>query len=137
MPVLSSARTRSLNTANCDEIIQPIGPASFKPSCACGASCPKCRNPQGLTGGGGEVLTRDDSMATRALDLTTKNGAADGGVADGGGGGGAADGGAAPVAVPAAAPARSARLKSGPRYTPHGSLTPVVAGARKSASFCF
>lgn len=75
-----------------------------KSGCSCGATCPKCRNPNGV---GGE--------------RTTANG--------GGGGGAAAAGGAAPVA----APARRAELLSGPRYTPRGAIAPTTSGGLKSA----
>ena len=38
---------------------------------------------------------------------------------------------------PAAAPTRRAQLKHGPRYTPHGSLTPNLAGGLKNVPFIF
>ena len=89
--------------------MEPVGRPQFKPSCACGGTCPKCRNPYGASHGG-EPSTRDgDGAAAPAL----------------GAGGPAPEG-------PAASPARSARLFRGPRYTPHGSLTPTVAGGLKS-----
>jgi len=126
MPVFSTARTRTVSAANHDEMIQPVGPARFKPSCACGGRCAKCRNPHGATGT--EIVTRDEDMESREPELVTKNGGA-GGATGGSGSSGSGTG--------ATAPARSARLKKGPRYTPHGSLTPTAAGGQKSVSFDF
>lgn len=126
--VFSSERTRSSSTANRDDMIQADGPARFKSSCGCGHTCTKCRNPQGSSAGP-EDITRSQATETRGPDSLTRNGDAPGGAA--------APAAPAPVAG-AAAPARSARLKSGPRYTPNGSLTPVVAAdGRKSVAFDF
>jgi hypothetical protein len=58
---------------------------------------------------------------------------ADAGVADAGVVG---DGGAGGVGG-LTAPARSARLRSGPRYTPHGSVAPTLAGGFKNVPFVF
>jgi hypothetical protein len=124
--VFSPDQTRKLSTAERDEVIQPVGPARFKPSCSCGGTCPKCssRNPEDLTDSSDSVIFHDDAAGTRNSEIKTQDG----------GGGAAAP--AAPVAPAApAAPARSARLASGPKYTPNGSLTPAVAGGLKSVAF--
>jgi hypothetical protein len=137
MSVFSPPRTRALNTAHHDEMIQPVGPARFTSSCACGGTCSKCRNPQGRTGSDKEGLTREGAE-DHELDAKTKNGDAGGGAGGGAAGGGGTGGGTGGAAAPgggAAAPKRSARLKTGPRYNPHGSLTPTVAGGRKKLSF--
>jgi hypothetical protein len=122
IPVFPSAQTRALST--------PV-----KPSCACAGTCAKCRNPQRRSvTGDSEGLTRDEAMETHAPKAMTRNGDGGGGA---GGGGAGAGGAAAGGGGAAAAPARSARLASGPRYTPNGSLTPVTAGGRRSVSFDF
>lgn len=131
IPVFSSAQTRALRSATRDGLIQPVGPARWEPRCTCGGTCPKCRNPQGLASAS-EIFTRDRAPESIAAELMTRNGDGDGGA--GGDGGGAAGGGGGGVAAP---PARSARLKSGPRYTPNGNLTPTVAGPTKSVPFVF
>lgn len=132
-PVFSRAQTCASGTAKRDEMIQSVGPARFQPSCACGGTCAKGRNPEGLSGSDSEVLSRDAATATPAPEFMTRNGDAGGGAAGAGdGGGGGAGGGGA-----AAPPARSARLASGPRYTPNGSLIPTAAGGRKTVSFDF
>lgn len=132
MPVFPSVKSRSSSTANHDEMIQPVGAARYKPSCSCGGTCAKCRNPHGKTASGTELLTRDEeAMESREPKLVTKNGDGGGGAAAGGTAGGGSGTGVA------AKPARSARLKKGPRYHPNGSLAPTNAGGRKSVSFDF
>lgn len=115
------------------------------PSCACGGSCPKCMNPTGQIGSGPFPTTVDGSVGdggvadagTAAADAGTAGDAS--AVADAGA---AAEGAAmaavagAGVAAPAA-PARRARLKSGPTYTPHGNVAPNVAGGVKNVPFAF
>lgn len=121
---ISSAATRALSTSHRGEAIESIGPARSN-SCSCGSACAKCRNPTGLFGSESEIFTRE-ATKTRAAEIKTQ--------APGGGGGAGGGGVGAPAAAP---PARRARLSSGPRYTPHGSLIPTVAGGTKSVSFVF
>jgi hypothetical protein len=90
--------------------------SSSKSSC----NCPKSRNPQGSSSGD-EVQTR---VATSDTDVATKDTDEEST--------GAAKGGGAP-----ARPRAQARLKSGPRYTPNGNLTPTNSGGRKRVDFDF
>ena len=120
--------------------IQAVGAPRLATRCACGGSCPHCRNPNDESGGS-TPMTRGASAGAKT-GLTTRDeaptvdGAVGGTNAAGADAlaGGAAGAGAGAGAAPAA---RSAKLRSGPRYTPHGALAPNLAGGVKNVPFDF
>src|SRR4051794_38234426 len=99
--------------------------------CACGGRGGKCANPTGEPGSGPEPVT--GAPAPRSSGVSTANGGDP--VAAPADAGADADGGA--VAAPVAPPARRARLRSGPTYTPHGNVAPTLAGGVKNVPFVF
>lgn len=109
--------------------VEPVGAPRVASRCACGGGCPRCRNPQRATASDEPMTRAAATGAQRAA--STRDGGGDADSTGGGAGGGAGGGGTT------APPARRARLKSGPRYTPNGSLTPTVAGDRKNVPFDF
>lgn len=80
-------------------------------------------------GGAGAVAAPADAGAVA-------DAGAAGAVADAGAGAGAGAVGGGAVAAPVV-PARRARLKSGPTYTPHGNIAPTLAGGVKNVPFAF
>jgi hypothetical protein len=110
IPVFSPAVTRAINSGGAGGVTEVVRASAQKASCGCPGTCVTCgsRNPRGRHIG----------------ERSTQNPAGGGAPAPAPGGGGA---------VAPAAPARRAELQSGPRYTPRGTIAPVIAGGLKSA----
>ena len=112
----------------------PGSSARSASKCACGGSCPKCANPTGESSSGPEPMTSAPAPQSGGVSTADADGGDAGAVAAPADAGAVADAG---VGLAPVAPARLARLKSGPTYTPHGNVAPAVAGGFKNVPFVF